>query len=248
MASFFKTEGEKIILFGAASMLAYIPLDFFDMDIAQDYGGEHFECLGLFNVEFFSDSDATKRIGKLETLNLPTTINLYPSSSDIRDIELIKEVGVVRYQVMKFLKGEPVTDKYIIQNSKAVEGFMNLIESGKIPRTVPYDKLFGIWTTNMRLNGVAMSDVPSSSREMILAEKYRDKKNPAFRFGIKAGKDPKTSMYDYTPASARTLTKYSSTFSGFTFEDFDTMVTNGLNISKSGRKQTDSPIEPIIKY
>lgn len=248
MASFFKTEKEQIILFGATSMLAYIPMDYFDMENAIDYGGEYYECLGLFNVEFFSDIDATKRIGKLETFNVPTMIKLYPTSSEIREVELVKEAGIIKYQIMKFLKNEPVTDKFIIQKSKAVEGFAKLIESGKIPLTIPYDKLYDIWTTNMQLNGVGMSDVPSFSREMIIAEKYRDKKNPSFRFGIKVGKDPKTSMYDYKPVSARTLTKYSSTFSGFTFEDFDTMVINGLNISKTGRKQTESPIEPIIKY
>lgn len=248
MASYFKIAGEKIILDGAASMLAYIPLDFFESNIASDYGGEHIETLGLFNIEFFSDADATKKIGKLETLKIPTMINIYPSSSELRDIELIPGTGVISYYVFKFFKGDILTDKFIVQNSKAVERFMNLIESGKLPRTIPYDKLFDIWTMNMNMNGTEMKEVPSTSREMILAEKYRDKKNPSYRFGIRAGKDPKTSMYDYVPASARNLTKYSSTFAGITFEDFDSMVVNGLNISKTGRKQVESPMEPLIKY
>lgn len=244
---YFKTEGDRIIFTGTA-MEAYIPQDYFDMNIAMDYGGEHIETLGLFNVKFFSDADCTKQIGGLETVNIPTSINVYPNSIEVKEMELIKEVGVAKYQILRFLNGEAFTDKFIIQKSKSAESFMNLLENGKIPPTIPYNKLFEIWTANMTLNGVKMPDVPYSSREMILAEKYRDKKNPAFRFGIRAGKDPKTSMYDYKAVSARSLTKYSSTFAGFTFEDFDSMVTNGLNNSKSGRKQIASPIEPIIKY
>ena len=248
MASYFKVVGEKIILDGATAMLAYIPMDYFESDIALDYGGEYIETLGLFNIEFFNDVDCTKKVGKLETLKIPTTINIYPSSSEIRDIELVPGTGVTKYQVFKFLKGDILTNRFIVQNSKAVERFMNLIEGGKIPGTVPYDKLFDIWTMNMNMNGVSMSEVPSTSREMILAEKYRDKKNPAYRFGMIAGKNPKVSMYDYVPVSARTLTKYSSTFAGLTFEDFDSMVINGINASTSGRKQIESPVEPLIKY
>ena len=243
----FKTQGEKIIFTGTL-MKAFIPQDYFDMNIAQDYGGEHIEVLGLFNVKFYSDKEGKKQVGKLETVNIPTNINIYPSSIETEELELVPGTGVNRYQVMTFYGNEPFTDKFIIMKSKAAESFLNILEGGKIPPTIPYDKIFDIWTANMRLNGVNMPDVPSSSREMIIAEKYRDKKNPAFRFGIRAGKDPRTSMYDYVAANPRMLTKYSSTFAGFTFEDFDSMVTNGMNISKSGRKQVESPIEPIIKY
>lgn len=243
----FKVVGEKIIFTGQV-MKAYIPQEYFKMNVAQDYGGDHIEVLGLFNVRFFSDKEGKKPIGNLETVNIPTNINIYPSDTVTEELELVKGVGVDKYQVMTFYGGEPFTDKYIIQNSKAAESFLNILEGGKIPPTIPYDKLFDIWTMNMTLNGVAMKDVPYSSREMILAEKYRDKKNPAYRFGIRAGKDPRTSMYDYIAANPRMLTKYSSTFAGFTFEDFDTMVTNGLNISKSGRKQIESPMEPLLKY
>lgn len=247
MNSYFKTAGEKIIFTGKL-MKAYIPQEYFDMGIAMDYGGDHIETLGLFNAKFFNDIEGTKQIGGLETVNIPTSINIYPSSIETEEVELVKEVGTAKYQVMKFFGNEPFTDKFIIQKSKSTEKFLNVLENGKIPPTIPYNRIFEIWTMNMALNGVKMPDVPASSREMILAEKYRDKKNPAFRFGIRAGKDPKTSMYDYIAVSPRTLTKYSSTFAGFIFEDFDTMVTNGLNISKSGRKQIESPIEPIIKY
>ncbi|MBO5632172.1 MAG: hypothetical protein J5965_24200 [Aeriscardovia sp.] len=245
---YFTKQGDRIYLTGAASMLAYIPIEYFDTGISVEYGGDHISTIGLFNVEFFSDMDSTKRIGKVETVNLPAKINIYPTSQDVKEVELIPGTGAVKYRVFTFLKGEPFTDTFIVKSSNSASDFVNLMEAGKLPRTIPYDQIYSIWTMNMVMNGVAMPEVASSVREMMIAEKHRSIKNTAIRFGMIAGKDGKVSMYDYKPASARDLTKYSSTFAGLTFEDFDTMVINGLNNSKTGRKQVQSPIEPVIKY
>lgn len=247
MTPMFKAVGDQIMFTGTL-MEAYIPIAYYDMGIATEYGGERVEVLGLFNARFFSDEDGKKPIGDLATINIPTAINIYPTSTETRTIQLVKDVEEDMYKVLKFYKESTFTDKFIIKSAKNAESFLKVLESGKLPLTIPYENIIDIWTKNMRINGVDMPDVPMSNREMIIAEIYRDRKNPAYRFGIKAGKNPKTSSYDYIPANSRTLTKYSSTFAGLTFEDFDTMVTNGLNISKSGRKQTQSPIEEIIKY
>ena len=242
--NYFVKKNDKIVL-NVPSAIAYVPVEYLDSGLLTDFGGEYYKVLGLFYIDFFSDTNATKKILNTRIFNIPTEINIYPVSNEIKDVEIN---GVTeKYFLFKFLQNNAVTDVFIIQSSKAVESFASLLEAGKLPK-VPYDKVYDIWTTNMRLNNVLMSDVPSSSREMMVAEKYRDKSNPSLRFGIKVGKNPKISMYDYITVNARTLTKYSSTFAGITFEDFDSMVINGLIVSKSGRKQIESPIEKTIKY
>lgn len=245
--SWFKAKGDNI-LFTGVCMEAYIPIEYFNMGIAVEYGGECIEVLGLFNCRFFSDVEAKKPIGKLETVNIPTVIRVYPTSFENKEMKLVEDVEPSGYTILKFYTNDVFADKPIIKKSKNAEAFLKVLENGKIPRTIPYDKLFDIWTKNMVMNGVAMPDVPASNREMIIAEIYRDKENPADRFAMRIGKNPKTSPYSYIPANSRTLTKYNSTFAGVTFEDVDTMLTNGLNIAKTGRKQTESPIERIIKY
>lgn len=247
MNRWFKAVGEDIIFTGTC-MEAYIPIEYYNMGIAVEYGGDCIEVLGLFNVRFFEDTDAKKPIGKLETFNIPTNIKVYPTSFENRTLKLVDDVEESQYVVLRFYTDDVVTQKALIQSSKNAEGFLKVLESGKIPRTISYDDIFDIWTANMVKNGVKMPDVPASNREMIIAEIYRDKKDPSKRFAYRMGKNPKTSPYDYIPANSRTLTKYNSTFAGITFEDIDTMITNGLNISKTGRDQTESPIEQIIKF
>ena len=246
-SKFFKTDGDRI-KFTGTYMEAYVPIAYFDMNIAAEYGGEYTEVLGLFNARFFSDAEGKKPIGSLETVNIPTNIKIYPTSYYEKEMSLISGQQPERYRIYRFYNGDDFTDSNIIKSSKNAEAFLKVLESGKIPRTIPYNKIFDIWTKNMVMNGVKMPDVPAANREMIVAEIYRYKKSPADRFALHIGKNPKMSQFDYIPANARTLTKYSSTFAGLAFEDIDTMITNGININRSGRKQSESPIEEIIKY
>ncbi len=246
----FKTDGEHIKFIGTCAQMD-VPQSYFDMKIAAEYGGECFEVLAVCNIRFFSDVEATKPIGGLETVNIPTPIKLYPSGVEAKTMKLLpnmEEEEEEAYRVLTFYKDDVFTDKFIIQSSSNAEKFLKVLENAKLPRTIQYSSIYDIWTRNMVMNNVTMPDIPASNREMIVAEIYRYKKVPQDRFSLHIGKDPKMSQYEYIPANSRTLTKYNSTFAGITFEDMDTMITNGLNISKNKKKQTISPIEEIIKY
>lgn len=225
-------------------MEAYIPQYYFEKELALEYGGEYIKLMGLFNFLVFSDVEGTKQIGKLETFNLPTMINMYPRSFETRNISLIKGMDVEPYTVLKFYNGDTVTKLDIIQNSMNCDLFLRM----KIPQTVPYNEILNVWRTNMTLNGVDMLNIPSVVFEIVMSEKYRNPKNPQERFGQIAGANPSISMTDYLIANFRDICKYNSIFSSITFEDFDTMVGAALNVSRTNRKQIESPVEKIMKY
>ena len=248
MQSYFKKDKDGIIFTGVY-MKVFIPISFFDMKVAVDVGGDTVEVIGIFNIAVYSDREGTKG-GKIDTLKLPSVINIYPPGGDFKEeeLELIPGTGVERYRIYDFYQGDKFTDLNYIKKSSGAERFLNILEAGKIPHTIPYDRIFDLWTRNMEMNGVSMPYVSSSSRETIVAELSRYKKDPRTRFGIVAGKDTKLSLYDYLMVNARTLSKYSSTFASISFEDFDTMVTNGANTAKSSKEQNTSPIEEIIKF
>ena len=90
--------------------------------------------------------------------------------------------------------------------------------------------------------------IPATIFEMVVSEIYREKDNPENNFAKVIGKNPKVSPYDYATANIRSICKYNSTFAGITFEDTDSMISSALNINKTKRKETESPIEKILKY
>ena len=237
-------EKENDMIFIGTLMEAYIPQYYFEKELAVEYGGDYIKLMGLFNFMVFADEEGARPVTKLETFNLPTMINVYPTSFETRNISLIKGTDPEPYTVLKFFNGDIVTKMDLIQDSANCELFLRM----KIPQTVPYNEIINVWRTNMSLNGTDMPDIPSVVFEIVMSEKYRDPKNPEKRFGEVAGANPSTSMTDYLIANFRDICKYNSIFSSVTFEDFDTMVGNALNVSRTKRKQIESPVEKIMKY
>jgi hypothetical protein len=97
------------------------------------------------------------------------------------------------------------------------------------------------------MNGVNF-DVPDLTKELCIAQVYRDPKNIENTFGSILGKNPKHNMYDYKTVSSRELTAANSTFNGLIFEDWDEMVRSGCVGTKTNRKENVSPMEEVMKY
>lgn len=97
------------------------------------------------------------------------------------------------------------------------------------------------------MNGVHLG-VPSVIEELILSATYRDKNDLTKKFSNTIGKDPtKVSQFDYKMVSVRQICQFTSTFTGITFEDIDSMITSSLNRARNKTEEKPSPIEKIIK-
>jgi hypothetical protein len=236
-------DGENIIFVGHY-MEAYIPEFYFEGKLAEDYGSS-INVFGLFNVRMF---DENGRSEKLETFNLPSMINIYPSETETKELQLIPgDDGVLdRYRVAKFFKGNKVMANSFPQDASNVELFINLLFRGKVPPTIPYDQIVKIWQKNLEINNVKLG-VTSTVLEIIVSEIYRNKKKPEETFAKVVGKDPKVSQYAYKAANIREICARNSTFAALTFEDIDSMITTSLNINKYNKEESESPIEKIIK-
>lgn len=235
-----KVDKDKF-LFTGEELRVYIPEFYFEKGIAQELGSR-LDTLGLLNVQLVTKG----KLGDLETLNLPTQINLYPSDISKETLTLIKGMEPEVYRVAKFIRGDYFTDVNVVKDSTNVEKFLKLLTGGKIPNTVPYGKVIEIWHKNLEINGIKLG-VSSTVMESIIREIYRDKKVPEFTFGEVAGKNPNKSEYDYRTANIREVCSRNSTFASLTFENMDQMINSSLNITRYKKKQTISPIEKIIK-
>lgn len=235
----------EFIMFNGEYMEAYIPLSFFKSGLAENYG-ERINVLGLINVREF---DKSNKPLKLETLNFPSMVNIYPTEvSESKGVTLIPGNPAEDYLVAKFYRGDKFMDSAVKSDSTYVELFLNLLLRGKIPHSIPYTKVLNLWEKNLEINQVHLG-VPNSILELIIREVYRNPEKPEEPFAKFIGKDPSgISEYCYGTANMRTICARNSTFAAMTFEDFDSMVNYSLNRSKYNKDETISPIEKIISY
>lgn len=233
------------IVFTGDYMEFYIPEYYFDRRMAEQMG-EQMRVFGLFNLQLFDKNN--KKIGKLETFNVPSTIII--TSTEIEDRIMNLSVGEddeeQKYTVVKFRQNDVIMRQGYPQDSSNVSLFLDMLTSGKIPRTIPYNKILSLWQENLRLNGVHLN-VASNVLEAIIAEIYRDPKNPEKKFASIVSKSANPDQLSYRPASIREVCAYNSTFSALTFEDFDQMANASINIKRYNKEQSDSPLEKIIR-
>lgn len=229
------------IIFDGHYLECYIPEYFMDGSFAEQIGNT-LKVFGLFSIRTF---DGKGNPGKLETFALPLFISLFAVDIEKRQVALLPDREPETYYVAKFFRGNKLMSKYVMPDSTNVEIFLNMMLRGKVPNTIPYDKIIEIWHNNLKLNNVHIGTT-SCILEIIVSEIYRDRKNPDKKFAEVIGKDPKTSVYAYKTANIREICARKSTFTAISFEDMDSMITTSLNMG-DGKEQTTSPIEKIIK-
>lgn len=236
-----KNDGEYLV-FDGNYVEFYIPRDYEENKLAEDEG-ESYRLFGICNLRVYDSND---KPGKLETLNLPAYINLFPTEIEETNIALVPGQEPSRYKVLKFYKGDRIMRNVTQKDSSNLEMFINLMTRGKIPTTIPYNEIIHLWLKNMEINGAHLG-VTSTVLEVIIAEIYRDAAKPENKYARTVGKDPNKPQFAYKTANIREICSRNSTFAALTFEDMDAMITASLNINKYGKEETISPIEKIIK-
>lgn len=237
---FLKNDGNSIIFTGHYLEI-YIPEKFFETKFAKIEGA----TINTFGLLYCAVFDQNDKVIAQDILNLPTMIYLNLKDMESRKLTLFETDVNGTYRVIKFFKNDHVMPAGIQPNSTNAELVVDMLISGKLDY-IPYNKLLDVWRTNLRLNKTKLG-VPSSVLELILGELYRDKSDPSYKFSIAINKNPKISQYKYRAAGVRELCSRNSTFAALTFEDMDSMITSSLNMNKYNKKQSESPIEKVIK-
>ena len=188
---YFRDDG-KFICLEAPYAEFYIPKYYFENGFADDIGSI-IKTLGIMNVGFF---DSSGKLLEIRVLNLPTKIDLFISDMEERNVMFEHDDAETPCRVIKYNKGNKIMNNTIVEDSANAEMFVNLINKGKIPSLVPYDKTLSIWNKNMEMNSVNLG-VPSVIFELILSAAYRYKKDPTQKFGLAAANDKNINNFDY---------------------------------------------------
>lgn len=236
----FRSDGN--FLYCAADRMEFlIPVSYFDAarKFAEDFGS-YIKVFGLFDVAVYNGS---AKITKC--MNCPTFIDIFNYDSEVEEVDLPGE-GVKPCRVIRYLKGQKIMEASIVENSDNAQTYVKFINSGKVPKTVPYNYTPQIWTKNQELSNADFG-IRSETEEMILALTYRNPNNRGEKFAQLYGSDLSVGEHDYTTASIRQICQYASTFTSMTFEDIDSMITSSLNRTRTKGKETFTPVEEIIK-
>lgn len=237
----FRSDGENIYI-DIPYCEFYIPMYYFDTTagFAEDLN-ETINVLGLFNVGIFENG----KLKELKTLNLPTMISIHVYDSELREVEMSNH-EITQCKVIKYLKGAKVMQSVLFEDDTNSKNYLKAITSGKLPSIIPYSKALEIWKKNQIVNGVNFG-MSSLYLELILSVMYRNPNDLSQKFS-KIASNPNIGDYDYSTASIRQICQYNSTFTALTFEDIDSMITTSLNKSREKVKETESPVEQIIKF
>ena len=240
------TEKDEQLVFTGNYCEVYIPRFYFENGIAQQLGSK-VETMGLFNFKVFSD-EKKKDNTMTHTFEFPSPILMAPSSISFQTLKVVDDVDEDAFAILKFYKNDVfISNLCVTQSSDNCEKFLKLLNGGKLPNTILYNKLLSVWFSNLDINKVNLS-VPAAVMELIISEVYRDKKDLSRPFRFKAGGPGKVSMYDYKTANLKDISNFNSTFTAVTFEDIDFALTSSVTKTRTKGKEVESPIEKTIKY
>lgn len=227
----------------------------------------------VFNTDDINEVNKLRSKTKLNSFNLPVTITTNPSSKQYITLSLLgsnnvsdvtnkpsndettvdidendDDIDEAKYLVLQYYENDTFLENInVIQNSNDMVKFMALINSGKIPNTVPYDKLSMLQLNASKLVGVNLG-VTAATVEMTLSELCRDPKNVNRPFRYAINQDKSLTVHDYKMASIKKIATLNSTFTALTFEDMTTSLVYSINRNTSNEPELVSPAEKVIKY
>jgi hypothetical protein len=247
VTKYFKEQNEELIFTGNYCEV-YIPYFYIENELFSTLG-DVVKVYGLFCFKV-SDTEIERKANmKTNLFKFPSYMYMTPTGIEKKvTIQLNGDSKPEDYLVLKFNKGSKFMNSLCIAaSSDSIIDFVKMMSFGKIPKSIPYDKVLDVWLNNLAINNGNLG-VSSVIFELFIAEIYRYKKDESIAFRFKAGKNPEMSMYDYNTINLKQLANLNSTFTALTFEDADLALANAVNKSIYNEKEVESPIEKIIKY
>lgn len=232
---FLKRDGEALLFNQEGEFVFYVPEEQFDKKIAT-ITGRYVSVMGLLNYAIF---DEKGKHGGLRTFKFPTIFTCRPYLIEkIKAVKLTEHTQEQDYRVLRFKKDDQVvTSVKVAQDVENSEKFYNLFLSGKLPTTIPYDKLHEYFIENIELNGASYG-MNIQLFGILVSEMCRDPKDIKRLF---RNTDIKN-MNGYVSINVKDIPKYVSPFTSITSENWDEAIMNA-DINKNTNY---SPLEKLF--
>lgn len=239
--SFLKLVGDALVFNeDNKEFIFYVPENFFGSNktaIAQ-IEGEYVSMIGLCDWAII---DSNGKRSELKPFCFPTMFLCKPYKIEkVKGLKLDKEPK--DYRLLHFQKGdEVVSQTRVPQIMDNVELFYRLaVMTGRIPTTIPYDKLWSIFLENMELNGSSYG-LNAQLFGIVVAGICRDPKDISRPFRLTDMKD----MHNYKPISATLIPNYISPYTSLISENFDESLRSAV-LMKDKEDIPYSPLEKVV--
>lgn len=232
---FLKRDGDALLFNQEGQFVFYVPELYFDRGDAI-IKGEYVNLLGILDYTIFSPDG--KNIG-LKRFDFPTVFLCKPSRIEkSKNLKLKAAIEPSDYRLLIFEKGDAVVVSVKVpQNIANVEDFYRIFLTGKLPNTIPYNKLHEYFIKSMELNGSSYG-MTLQMFGIVISEMCRDAKDPSKAFRHTHFTD----QMSYRAIGIKDLPKYISPSASIGSENWDMGVVGAImNPSDVG-----SPMEKLI--
>lgn len=233
--TFLKRDGDALLFDGEGEFVFYVPEVYFDRGDAQ-IKGEYVNLLGILDYSIFKPNGSN--IG-LKRFYFPTVFLAKPSRIEKRkNIRLKNATDASDYRLLIFEKGDAVVVSVRVpQNIANVEDFYRIFLTGKLPTTIPYNKLQDYFIDSMALNGSSYG-MTLQMFGIVVGEMCRAKNDLSKPFRLTKFTD----QMAYRPIAIADLPKYISPSSSIGSQNWDLAVMGAI----MNPTNANSPMEKLL--
>ena len=224
------------------SLDVYIPKEYLDLGISE-LQGNILSTIGIFR--FMGQITETDKPVEY-ILNTPNNLQIVFEEYHEDKVQLKEDDEETAYLVFPFHRGDVfMRSNTIVSSPKTVEKFINLLHSGKLPKT-NYESIYRQYMQVQYDNNVIF-DVPSSMIEGMISEMTRSAGD--LRMPYRMVKNKTGAPGEFTMASLRTIPRLTNTFAALSFEDINAALGTSIVRHRKGQEDiTSSPMEAVLSY
>lgn len=245
LPAFLSQKDNSLVYNGDGEFLFYLPESYF-ADVKKNpiamIIGQYVSTVGICDWAIMNKDG---KVGESHPFKFPTIILCKPSKIEkVKNLQL-NDYRSMDYRVLHFKNGDEVISDInipqIVDNAELVNGMIS-ITSGKLPRSIPYDKLHEYCPESLELNGSGYGLNMQLFGIMIseLCRDPHDLSKPFRHSNI-------DNMNNYQQISVKMIPKYTSPYVALTSENLDESIMASILLSDEPEKDIKySPLEKII--
>lgn len=232
---FLKRDGDAILFNGDGEFIFYVYEDFFQKEYAI-IKGEYINLIGVLDYAIF---DTNGKNSGLKRFYFPSVFLTKPSSMDkIKNVKLIATQEPNDYRLLRYKKGDAiVVSTKVPQELANMEDFYKIFLYGKLPTTIPYNKLQDYFNKNISLNGSSYG-LNIQTFGFVISEVCRDPHDLTKAFRHTKFKD----QTGYRPISIVDVPKYISPHQSICSQNWDSAIIGAV----MNPSDTESPLETLV--